>query len=102
MKEFISSFPNLVAGVITILATGLLSILIYYVRENISVIKKLDSTVSSILIRFAAHEMKTDALTKDVAKLEQRVDTHDFDLKNLKIDVVGLKSKIETHDKSQR
>lgn len=100
MNELIKTFPEFFAWLIPLLFTGGLGLLIYFVKENIAVLEKLNTTVNGILIRFAAHEESNINLRNNVEKLEGRVDRHDKDIENLKIDVNGLKYKTSRHDKS--
>lgn len=100
MVDFIGSFPEFFAWLIPLLLTGGLGLLIYFVKENIAVLEKLNTTVNGILIRFAAHEESNINLRNNVEKLEGRVDRHDKDIENLKIDVNGLKYKTSRYDKS--
>jgi hypothetical protein len=100
MTDFVENFPGFFIWLIGVLATGGLGLLIYFVKENISVLKKLNTTVNGILVRFAAHEENNINLRGDVEKLEGRVDRHDKDIEDLKIDVSGLKDKTSRYDKS--
>jgi hypothetical protein len=93
MNELIKAFPEFFAWLIPLLFTGGLGLLIYFVKENIAVLKKLNTTVNGILIRFAAHEESNINLRDNVEKLEGRVDRHDEAIEDLKLDVHGLKNK---------
>jgi len=95
MNELVKAFPELFTWLIGVLATGGLGLLIYFVRENISVLKKLNITVNGILVRFAAHEENNINLKSSVEKLEGRVDRHNDEIEDLKIDVNSLKGKIK-------
>lgn len=94
MNELIKAFPEFFAWLIPMLVTGGLGLLIYFVKENISVLKKLNTTVNGILVRFAAHEENNTNLRDNVEKLEGRVDRHDEAIEDLKLDVHGLKKQI--------
>lgn len=98
MNEVVKAFPDLFLWLIGVLATGGLGLLIYFVRENISVLRKLNHTVNDILIKFAVHEENNSNLHSNVEKLDGRVDRHDEDIETLKIDVHGLKDKIKKYD----
>lgn len=100
MEEAVRAFPNLFIWLIGVLTTGGLALLIYLIKENISVLKKLNATVNGMLIKFAVHEQGDLTLRSDVEKIEGRVDRQSEDMEVLKLDVHGLKNKINKHDNS--
>ena len=100
MNELVKAFPDLFTWLIGILATGGLGLLIYFVKENIAVLKKLNTTVNGILIRFAAHEQSNVNIENRVEKVEGRVDRHCNEIEDIKLDVNSIKNKFEWYDKS--
>jgi len=100
MNELVESFPNFFTWLLGILATGGLSLLIYFIKKNLSVLEKLNVTVNSILVRFAAHEQSNIDLKDRVEKVEGRVDRHGNEIEEIKLNVNSIKNKFEWYDKS--
>ena len=98
MNEFLEIFSKLAVWIIAGLFSSLLTILIYFLKQNIFALKEVGNIVSEMRINFALQKKEIESAVEDLFKNEVKIESVRQEIEILKMDVGLIKNELN-HNK---